>query len=56
MKYGLDWRREKGWLVYIGDELEPDWHTLERLGRETTSLREAALQEEDTAQVESDEG
>ncbi len=56
VKYGGDWKRERGWLVYCGDELEADWDTLERLGRETTSLREEARQAEDTAQAESDEG
>ena len=55
VKYGGDWKRERGWLVYIGEELEADWATLNRLGRETTSLREEARQAEDTAQVESDE-
>ncbi len=55
VKHGGDWKRERGWLVYRGDELEADWATLERLAHETESLRNQKCQAEDTAQVESDE-
>lgn len=31
VKYGTDWRRERGTLIYKGKELKPDWETMRRL-------------------------
>ena len=46
VKYGADWRRERGWLIYQGAGLKPDMVTIFRLTRENDELKRQASQEE----------
>ena len=52
VRYGGDWRRDRGFLVYCGDELEPDWDTLRELACEGKSRQNQVRQEEETDQIE----
>ena len=51
VKYGEGWRRDRGWLVYTGEDLDPDWATLRRLAGEGESLQNQVSQEEGTDQI-----
>ena len=53
VKYGTDWRRERGTLIYQGDGLQPDWETIRRLTEARNALRQQACQEEDFSHFES---
>ena len=52
VRYGGDWRRDRGWLVYCGDELEPDWDTLRELACEGKSCHSRGRKEEGPDQIE----
>ena len=53
MKYGTDWRRERGDLIYQGEGLTPDWDTIRELADERSKLREQVIDEGSTSQFES---
>lgn len=53
VKYGSDWRREHGQLIYQGDGLKPDRDTILLLARERDALKPQAREEAAADQVES---
>lgn len=48
VRYGSDWRRERGWLVYTGPRLVPDKETILRLVEERAEAK-AAYSDVDSA-------
>ena len=50
VRYGRDWKRERGWLVYQGETLEPDQETILQLARERDERQRRERQEEETSQ------
>ena len=53
VKYGNDWRRERGTLIYQGDGLQPDWDKIRELTRKRQELRQQQGQEDDFSQIAS---
>ena len=53
VKHGEDWRRERGWLIYRGPGLKPDWETILRLVGERDELGRQVSKEEYLSNVES---
>ena len=52
VKYGTDWRRERGYLIYQGERLQPDREKIKELWRKREALRQLARQD-DGSQSES---
>ena len=50
VRYGRDWKRERGWLVYQGETLEPDQETILQLNGERHERQRRERQEEETSQ------
>ena len=53
VRYGGDWRRERGVLIYQGEALEPDWETIRRLSQARQEQLQQGRQEEDCARIDS---
>ena len=53
VKYGAEWRRERGSLIYEGKDLKPDWETIRRLSAARKERQQMVQQEEDCSQNES---
>ena len=52
VRYGRDWERERGWLVYQGETLEPDQETILQLARERDERQRRERQGEEAPQSE----
>ena len=50
VRYGSDWKRERGWLVYLRETLEPDQETILQLNWERNERQRRERQEEETSQ------
>ena len=52
VRYGRDWKRERGWLVYQGETLVPDLETILQLNGERQERQRRERQEEETPRSE----
>ena len=53
VKYGADWKRERGSLIYQGEELRPDWETIRRLSEARNEQLQRKAQEDDSSHFDS---